>query len=93
MNKLFVAVLVACVVSAVTASRLCPTGPCAVLNCEGRPDGLYQHCTSCKKYIRCHRGRCIEECCPRDKVWDDNEKCCDWWSYTCSWDPNNIFRG
>ena len=67
------------------AAKSCTTGKSAVDRCDRKKDGLYQHCYSCKKFVKCRDGRLIEKDCAPDKVWDDIEKDCVWWSTTCSW--------
>ena len=66
-------------------ARGCSTGKSGVAKCNRKKDGKYQHCSSCKKYVRCRGGKLSEKKCPLDKVWDDKAKECTWWSTTCSW--------
>ena len=63
----------------------CSTGKSGVRKCDHKRDGLYQHCSSCKKFIKCRDGKLIEKDCAPDKVWDDKAKDCVWSSTTCSW--------
>ena len=61
----------------------CSTGRGAIRNCTRLPDGVYQHCFSCKIYVTCIRERYILRLLPAMLVWDDNKKLGVFFSTTC----------
>ena len=68
-------------------------GEC-VSDCNGMPDGDYQSCKTCERYVSCSNGILIDDrpCAnnrPGEKplVWDDVKKRCEYESTTCPSDP------
>ena len=55
------------------------TGKCAA-SCDGRPDGTYQSCDTCSKYITCASGTAVEMACPAEfhpfLAWDSDLNTC-----------------
>ena len=66
-----------------------------VLDCYSMPDGDYQSCKTCGRFVSCSNGRYYDMPCPPDYVWDDNKKRCSWESKTCPcvWDCSGLPSG
>ena len=57
-------------------------GDC-VTECSGMPDGNYQSCETCTRYVSCSNGNIHDQACPAKLVWDDVKKRCEEQSTTC----------
>ena len=54
-------------------------------SCADIPDGLYQSCLACERFMICAKGKMYDVyTCPWGRVWDDNLKDCEENSTTCS---------
>ena len=61
------------------------TDPC-VSDCSGMPNGDYQSCETCERFVTCSNGHYYDmPCAPSDPplVWDDVKKRCEYESTTC----------
>ena len=65
------------------------SGPC-VKDCSGMPNGDYQSCYTCERFVSCSNGHYYDmPCAPTHPghpplVWDDVKKRCEWTSSTCN---------